>query len=78
MSRRPDGTYRCDRCGADVGNGGVQSAAVIADTDPADPTSLRHLHLCLDRTGEGGTTVHGCRDRVLTRRALANYHETRT
>lgn len=80
MSRRLDGSYCCDRCGTDVGNAGVQEAASISDLDPADPTRIRQLHLCLDRPDPAapGKTIQGCRGRVLTRKALANYHETRT
>jgi hypothetical protein len=31
MSAQPDGTTRCDRCGTDVGNGGIDRAVVAAD-----------------------------------------------
>jgi hypothetical protein len=77
MSLRPDGTYRCDRCGTDVGNAGVDRAAHIMDTQPDDLTLTRHLHLCLDRPNPKvpGDTIQGCRDRVLTRRALRWYRE---
>lgn len=80
MSLRPDGRYRCDRCGTGVGNGGVQEAASITDLDPQDPTRVRQLHLCLDRPDPDrpGKTIQGCRDRVLTKKALRNHHETRT
>lgn len=81
MSLRPDGSYRCDKCGADVGNGGVHTAAVISDLDPAGGNvTPRVLHLCMNRPDpdEPGKTVQGCRDRVLTKKALANYTETRT
>lgn len=75
MSLQPNGSYVCDRCGADVGNGGVDQAARIADTDPQDATRLRSLHLCLDRIGTDGNIIQGCRGRVLTKRALRAYHE---
>lgn len=81
MSLRPDGGYECDRCGVDVGNGGVHTAAVISDLDPADGNlSPRVLHLCRDRPDpdQPGKTIRGCRDRVLTAKALAHYNETRT
>lgn len=75
---RPDGTYECDRCGADVGNGGVDKAASITDTEPGDLTRVRQLKLCLDRPGDDGKKIQGCRDRVLTKKALRHHHETRT
>lgn len=83
MSLRDDGSYCCDRCGADVGNGGVHAAVVISDLDPATGNATpRVLHLCRDRDepDPDGTIrkVQGCRDRVLTKKALANYTETRT
>lgn len=81
MSLRPDGSYRCDRCGADVGNGGVQVSAVISDTDPDhDNLTPRRLDLCRDRPDPDNPNkkIQGCRDRVLTKKALRNYHETRT
>lgn len=46
MSLRPDGFYRCDRCGADVGNGGVRAAGIVSDLDPDAPGEVRVLHLC--------------------------------
>lgn len=74
MSLRLDGTYRCDRCGVDVGNGGVHVAAVIVSV--LDDGGLTTLHLCRDRTDDD-KKVRGCAGRVLTARALADYHETR-
>lgn len=80
MSVRADGTYECDRCGVEVGNGGVDRAASITDTEPGDPTRIRQLKLCLDRPDPDNPkkTIQGCRDRVLTKKALRHYHETRT
>lgn len=79
MSLRPDGAYRCDKCDEDVDNGGVHAAVTIVGTDPDDPGRMRGpLHLCLPRTKDNGdgTTTHvpGCRDSVLTARALAAFH----
>lgn len=45
MSLRPDGSYRCDRCGADVGNAGVTIALIVSDVDP-DTGLVRVLHFC--------------------------------
>lgn len=80
MSLRPDGSYRCDRCGADVGNGGVALSAVISDLDPeTEHLTPRRLDLCRRRPDPDnpGKTLQGCRDHVLTKKALRNYHETR-
>jgi len=76
VSRRPDGSNRCDRCDADVHNGGPLYAVTISGVDPDDPGAVWQLHLCLPRD-EDGTHVPGCRDRVLTRKALAAYHTSR-
>lgn len=74
MSLRPDGTYRCDSCGIDVGNGGVLMAAVVSDLDPDVPGTVRVLHLC--RAPREGAP-HGCAGNALSPAALADYHETR-
>lgn len=81
MSLLPDGSYECDRCGVSVGNGSVQECAVITDTDPATGNRTpRQLHLCRDRPDPDNPkkTIQGCRDRVLTRKALRHYQEKRT
>lgn len=81
MSMRSDGGYECDRCGTDVGNGGVQTTAIITDLDPATGHATpRRLDFCRDRPDPDrpGKTIQGCRDRVLTKKALRHYHETRT
>lgn len=75
MSLRDDGTYRCDRCGTRVGNGGVQEAAVISDLEPDDPARPRVLQLCREPR-EGAP--RGCVGNVLGPGTLANYYETRT
>lgn len=46
MSLRSDGSYRCDRCGVDVGNAAVTECAILCDLDPDQPGTLRYLHLC--------------------------------
>jgi hypothetical protein len=74
VSLRPDGTYRCDRCGTDVDNGSVQAAAVISDLEPDDPSRPRVLHLC--RASRDGAP-HGCVGNVLGPGTLANYYESR-
>jgi len=75
VSLRSDGKYRCDRCDLELENGGVQECASITDLDPSNPGNIRHFHLCYDRLDpESGKVAHrGCRDRVLTKRALRAY-----
>ena len=80
MSMREDGTYECNRCGADLGNGSVQVSAIVTDLDPATGnTTQRRLDFCRDRPDpdQPGKTIQGCRDRVFTRKALRHYHEKR-
>lgn len=71
MSVRADGIRRCDRCGADVGNGSVIESVTISD---------------LARDGQGRIEVgaplildlcraNNCDTRVLTSRALADFRE---
>lgn len=69
MSLRPDGTYRCDRCGADVGNGGVVQAAIVSDVEDG---AVRVLHFC--RESRDGAP-HGCAGRLLSPSMLADYLE---
>lgn len=77
MSLRPDGTYRCDRCDVDVGNGGVHTAAVIAtrEDDGTGGSSAITWHLCR-QPAKGNPT--GCAGHVLTPRTLRAYYETST
>lgn len=64
MTLRTDHTYRCDRCGADVGNAGVQVCAIVTRLSP-ETGAVEQLHLCPDCTGK-----------VFTKRALADYLNT--
>jgi hypothetical protein len=75
VSRTEQGTYECDRCRADVGNGGVDQAAVIGDLDPDNPGMVRNLHICRDHPGPDGETVRGCVHRVLGPANLKGYIE---
>lgn len=77
MSLRPDGTYRCDRCGIDVDNAGYQFAVNISGADPADVSVPRRLHLCVARVDDNGATVPGCQDAVLNEDALADYYKSK-
>lgn len=72
MSLRADGSYRCDRCGADVDNGGVQMAAIISDLSPDEPGTVRVLHLCRE-TRDGAP--NGCVGNALGPATLANWTE---
>lgn len=72
MSLRSDGSYRCDRCGSDVGNASVQMCAVISDLEPDDPARPRVLHLC--RQPQDGAP-NGCARHVLGPGTLSNYTE---
>jgi len=70
VSLRPDGVYRCDKCGTDVGNGGVRDAAIVSDLDPDALGEVRVLHLCRKaRTGAPG----GCVGAVFGPATLADY-----
>jgi len=79
MSIRPDGGVDCDRCGTVLPNDGIDVCVKITDLDPDDLGSIRQLHLCVDRPdpAHDGKTIQGCRDHVLTKRALRHYHETK-
>lgn len=64
MSRRADGSYRCDRCGERLRNGNVSEAAMVAVLEPERRTTVWNLHLC---------HVNGCAAAVLTGEALADW-----
>lgn len=59
--------YNCSRCGADVGNGGLDKAARVTDLD--DNGEIVQRFLC---------RAKNCAGRVLTRRALAHDHASGT
>lgn len=68
------GSFECDRCGTDVGNGGVLDAVVVSDLDPENPGTVRNLHFCRDREVDG-KTVKGCGNKVLSATNLKHYKE---
>lgn len=73
--------YWCAKCGAGLGNGGVDRCAIVADLDPdQDDLAPRQLRFCRDRPDPDNPRkkIQGCRDKVFTRKALRHYHETRT
>jgi len=67
VSLRSDGTYRCDHCGTDVGNGAVTEAAIVSDIEGG---GVRVLHFC--RRPRRGAP-NGCAGHLLGRAALADY-----
>jgi hypothetical protein len=77
VSLRPDGTYRCDRCGADCGNGSSQVCTVVVTVVEVDsggitiPTPIT-LHFCIQPRPE---FPRGCTGRVLSDSNLTNYRE---
>lgn len=62
MSRRADGTDRCDRCDQLLPNDGIFSAAVASDLHPFRPGESRQLHWCRE---------NGCAVAVLNPENLA-------
>lgn len=68
MTYSPDGTGTCDRCGADIGNAGVDKAVVVGDLDPDNEGMVRNLHFCRE---------NGCAKRVLSPRNLDHYLNVR-
>lgn len=75
MSLRGDGSYRCDRCGADVGNGGVREAAIVSDLHPDVDGEVLVRHLC--RAARDGAP-NGCAGLHVGPATLADYYESRT
>jgi len=75
MSQTPAGTYECDRCRVDVGNGSVTAAAVVSDLDPAERGAPRVLHFCRDRTGPDGESIRGCVHKLLSPSIIRGYTE---
>ncbi len=67
MTTQPDGSIACDRCGTDVGNGGVFAALVVSDLD-AEAGLVRNLHFCRDRDG-----AKGCDKKILSPANLAHF-----
>ena len=77
MTMRADLRADCDRCGADVGNGGLDKCVAIAMiVEPGD--RVENLHLCtiserLLDARDGSPEPQRCATRVLTKAALAHY-----
>lgn len=77
MSVDPDGSYSCDRCGADVQNGAITVASVAGDLIEVDGgQTVVNYHFCRDRE-ENGEKVLGCTRKVLSARNLEHYKQTK-
>lgn len=63
MSRRADGVYRCDRCGVELENGGVQECAVL--------TCVVDGEVVVYHFGR----EEGCEAKVLSKRNLSDHLE---
>lgn len=61
MTRLPSGENRCDRCGFDVENAGIDKCIIVSDLEPSDAGMVRNLHFCRQ---------NGCDKRVLSKRNL--------
>ena len=64
MSATTNG-FVCDRCGTDVGGGGVDTCVIVSDLDP-DPDRMgqvRNRHFCVERDDEL-QIVGGCAQQV--------------
>lgn len=68
--------YQCARCGANVGNGGVDQCSVVSDIDPDTPGMVRNLRFCRDREDDG-KKIKGCTGKVLSPSNLKHYEESR-
>lgn len=67
MSRRSDGTVRCDRSGRVLENGGVHEAITVTDLDP-ETGGVIVYHFC---------RKDGCHRKVLSKRNLADHLESK-
>lgn len=67
MSRRSDGSYKCDRDGTDIENAGIDKAISVSDLDANGVPTV--YHFC---------RVNGCAGKVLSKRNLADYLGTAT
>lgn len=75
MTAQADGTYVCDRCGGDCGNGGVHDALVISDMKTDDGLQVINLHFCRAQTDADGKRVAGCDSSILTPRNMEHFLE---
>lgn len=66
-----ENAFECDRCGAGIGNGGIDQCLVVNDVDETTG-SVINLRFCRDRE-EDGKKVKGCRNRLLTSANVAHF-----
>lgn len=76
MSQVSDGTFVCDRCGAEVGNGSLLNAVVVSDIDPDKPGMVRNMHFCRDRTVDE-EEVKGCSRKLLSPSNLKHLNDSK-
>lgn len=69
MSLR-DGSYHCDRCGADLANGSASLATKVYGRDPDDPYKLRQLDFCIEDREDA---PFGCTGNLIGPAALTYY-----
>lgn len=78
MSLLKNGDHVCDRCGHDVGNGGVIMAVIVSALDPHNPGMVINYHFCKDEEDEEGTVTHkGCERRILSPSNVKFHEENR-
>lgn len=75
MSAHADGSFTCDKCGTDCGNGGVYDALVVSDIKVED-TMVVNLHFCRGRYDDQGAYTAGCDGAILSPSNMANFLAT--
>lgn len=75
MSVNIDGSHTCDRCGIDVGGGGVPNCAIVSDLDPDNPGMIRNLEFCRDHPDPANPDleIKGCARKLVTPSMIAHY-----
>lgn len=65
--------FVCNRCGVDLGNGGIDHCIIVSRVNRVTGL-VENLHFCEDRE-EDGKQVKGCASRLLTPANLAHQRE---
>lgn len=68
-TRTPD-LFFCAKCGAGLGNGGVDSCTVVVGMDPDRPETVRTLRFCIDRED-----AKGCSRKLVSPAMIKHYAE---
>jgi len=77
MTAREDGSYVCDRCGGDCGNGGVYDCLVVSDMKVGEGgVHVLNLHFCRTQHDGNGKRTKGCDDVILSTTNLKSFLET--